>query len=123
MCILYTRIGPVIRPVGVYISKNSMVLSRVLVTKDDVRIGNWIINHLQVVNTIKHNTVTDFHATNHSMLVFSVDFHKSSLSVSWQRINNRGTIKVSRNHTLPISLYCITHKFFKSHVKSSQVDF
>jgi hypothetical protein len=36
---------------------------------------------------------------------------------------NTGTIKVSLNHTLPISLQYITHKVFKSHVESSQADF
>jgi hypothetical protein len=36
---------------------------------------------------------------------------------------NTGTMKVSLNHTLPISLYYSTHKVFKSHVKSSQADF
>jgi hypothetical protein len=32
-------------------------------------------------------------------------------------------MKVSLNHTLPISLYYSIHKVFKSHVKSSQADF
>jgi hypothetical protein len=36
---------------------------------------------------------------------------------------NTGTIKVSLNHTLPISLHYSTHKAYKSHVKSSQADF
>jgi hypothetical protein len=36
---------------------------------------------------------------------------------------NTGTIKVSLNHTLPISLYYSTHEVFKSHIKSSQADF
>jgi hypothetical protein len=84
---------------------------------------NRFIEHSQVVDTAKYNTVTDFHTRNHSTLVYSVYFHLSSLSVSWQRIYNTGTIKVSLNHTLPISLYYSTHKFFKSYVKSSQVDF
>jgi hypothetical protein len=30
------------------------------------------INHLQVVTTNKYNTVTDFHTTDHSTLIFSV---------------------------------------------------
>jgi type IV secretory pathway TrbD component len=33
------------------------------------------INHLQVVTTTKYNTITDFHTTNHSTLIFSVYFH------------------------------------------------
>jgi hypothetical protein len=33
------------------------------------------------------------------------------------------TIKVSLNHTLPITLCYSTHKIFKSHIKSSQADF
>jgi hypothetical protein len=36
---------------------------------------------------------------NHSTLIFSVYFHWSSLSVSWQRIYNTGTIKVSITHS------------------------
>jgi hypothetical protein len=32
-----------------------------------------------------------------------------------------GTIKVSLNHALPISLCYSTHKVFKSHIKSSHV--
>jgi hypothetical protein len=100
-----------------------MILSRVLVTKTRFGLVIGFINYLQVVTTTKYNTVTDFHTTNHSTLIFSVYFHYSSLSVSWQRIYNTGTIKVSLNHALPISLYYNTHKVFKSHVKSSQVDF
>jgi hypothetical protein len=53
----------------------------------------------------------------HSTLIFSVCLHSSS----W--IYNTGTIKVSLNHTLPISLCCSTHKVFTSHMKSSQADF
>jgi hypothetical protein len=81
------------------------------------------IDHSHVITTNKYNTVTDFHTTKYSALVFSVYFHGSSLSVSWQRIYNTGTIKVSLNYTLPISLYDSPHKVFKSHVKSSQADF
>jgi hypothetical protein len=82
---------------------------------------NRFIEHSKVVTTTEYNTVTDFHTTKHSTLIFTVYFHKSSLSVSWQRIYNTGTIKVSLNHTLPISLYYSTHEVFKSHVNSSQV--
>jgi hypothetical protein len=81
------------------------------------------INHLQVVTTSTCNTVTDFHTTNHSMLIFSVYFHLSSLSISWKWICSAGTVEVSLNYTLPVSLYYITHKVFKSHVKPSQADF
>jgi hypothetical protein len=84
---------------------------------------NGFIGSSPDVTTNKYNTVTEFHTTIHSTLIFSVYFHKSSLSVSWQRIYNTGNIKVSLNHTLPISLYYSTHKVFKSHIKSSQVDF
>jgi hypothetical protein len=44
------------------------ILSSVLVTKEEARIGNWIYDHLQVVTTNKYNTVTDFHTTKHSTL-------------------------------------------------------
>jgi hypothetical protein len=33
------------------------------------------IDHLQVITTSNYNTVTDFHITNHSTLIFSVYFH------------------------------------------------
>jgi hypothetical protein len=36
---------------------------------------------------------------------------------------NTGAIKISLNHTLPISLCYIANTFFKSHVKYSQADF
>jgi hypothetical protein len=52
----------------------------------------------------------------YSTLISSVYLHQSS------RIYNTGTIKVSLNHTLPISLCYSTHKAFKSHVKFSQAD-
>jgi hypothetical protein len=81
------------------------------------------IEHSPVVTTTKYNTVTDFHTTNHSSLIFPVYFHYSSLSASWQRIYNTGTIKVSLIYTLPVSLYYSTHRIFKSHVKSSQADY
>jgi hypothetical protein len=84
---------------------------------------NRFIEHSQVVITTKYNTVTDFHTTNHSSLIYSVYFQYSSLSVSWQQIHNTGTIKVSLNHTFPISLHCNTLKVFISRVKSSQADF
>jgi hypothetical protein len=41
------------------------ILSRGLVTKDGVRIGNWIIDHLQVVTTNNYYTIADFHTTTH----------------------------------------------------------
>jgi hypothetical protein len=74
------------------------------------------INHLQVVTTINYNTVPDFHTTDHSTLISLVSLHQSS----W--IYNTETIKVSLNHTFPISLHYNTHKVFKSHIKSSQPD-
>jgi hypothetical protein len=61
------------------------------------------INHLQVVTKTKYNIVTDFHTTNHSTLIFSVYFHWSSLSVSWQRICNTLTVNKSSNHTLSLT--------------------
>jgi hypothetical protein len=77
------------------------------------------INHLQVITTILLlNTIY-----NHLTLIFSVYFHRSSLSVSWQQIYNTGTIKVSLNYTLPILMYYCTHKVYRSHTKSSQADF
>jgi hypothetical protein len=79
--------------------------------------------NLQVVTASNYNTGADFHSTNHSTFIFSVYFHWSSLSVSWQRIYNAGTINVSLNHTLLISLYYSTQEVFNSHVKSSQADF
>jgi hypothetical protein len=75
------------------------------------------IDHLQVVTKINYTTVTDFHTTVHSTLASSFYLYYPS------RIYNIGTIKVSLNHTLPISLYYSIHKVFKSHVKSSQADF
>jgi hypothetical protein len=72
---------------------------------------NRFIEHSQVVITTKYKTVTAFHTTNHSTLIYSIYFQQSSLSVSWQ--------KVSLNHTLPILRYYSTFKIFKSHVKSS----
>jgi hypothetical protein len=62
------------------------------------------IDHLQVITTNNYYTVTDFHTTNHSTLIFSVYFHWSSLSVSWKRIYNAGTIIVSLNHTPNITV-------------------
>jgi hypothetical protein len=78
------------------------VLSRVLVTKDGILIVIGFINHLQVVTTTKYNTVTDFHTTNHSTLIFSVCFHQSPLFVSWQRIYNTLTVNKSSNHILSL---------------------
>jgi hypothetical protein len=74
--------------------------------------GFWIgfINSSQVLTTSNCNTIADFHFTNHSTLIFSVCFHQSSISVSWQRIYNTTTIKVSLNYTFPISLYYSTCK-------------
>jgi hypothetical protein len=59
----------------------------------------------------------------HSTLIMLVHFLWSSLSVSWQRIYNTRTMKVSLNYTFPISMYYCIHKVFKSHVKFSQADF
>jgi hypothetical protein len=68
------------------------------------------IDHLQVVTTVNCNTVHDFHVTKHSTLISSVYLHYSS------RIYNTGTIKVSLNDILPISMYygtCnVTHGIF-----------
>jgi hypothetical protein len=61
------------------------------------------IGYLQVVTTINYNTVPDFHTTKHSTLFSSVYLHWSS------RIYNTGTIKVSLNHTFPISLCYSIH--------------
>jgi hypothetical protein len=71
------------------------------------------IDHLQVVTTINYNTIADLHNLQ--------SLHTNLSLSSW--IYNTGTIKVSLNHTLPMSLCYSTHKVFKSHVKSSQADF
>jgi hypothetical protein len=70
------------------------------------------INHLQVVTTTKYNTVTDFHNTNHSTLIYSVYFHQSSLSVPRQRIYNTLIVNKSSNHTL--SLHTSTTNFWST---------
>lgn len=70
------------------------------------------INHSQVAATNNHNSVADFHFTNHPTLIFSAHFHQSSLSISCQRIYNTGTIKVSLNYAVPMSLYYSTCKVF-----------
>jgi ribonucleotide reductase beta subunit family protein with ferritin-like domain len=75
------------------------------------------LNHLQAVTTNDCKTVTDFHTTKYSTLISSVYLHYSS------RIYNTGTMKVSLNHTLSISLCYCTHKVFKSQIKSSQASF
>jgi hypothetical protein len=63
------------------------------------------IDHLQIVTASNCNTISDFHFTNHSTVVFPVYFHKSSLSVSWQRIYNAGTIKsLTKLHTHSIAV-------------------
>jgi hypothetical protein len=51
------------------------ILLRVLVTEDGFGLIISFINHLQVVTTTKYNTITAFHTTNHSTLIFSVHFH------------------------------------------------
>jgi hypothetical protein len=56
------------------------------------------IKHLLVVTTNKYTTVTHFHTTNHSTLIFLVYFHWSSLSVSWQRIYNTFAVDKSSNY-------------------------
>jgi hypothetical protein len=72
------------------------------------------IDHLQVLTTSNYNTVADFHFTNHSTLIFSVYFHWSSLSISWQWTNNMETVKVSLNYTLTVLLYYSTCKHMLS---------
>jgi hypothetical protein len=84
---------------------------------------NRFIEPSQVVITAKYNAVTDLPNRNHSTLIYTVYFQQSPLSFSWQWICSTGTIKASLNHTLLVSLYYTTHKVFKSHVKSSEVDF
>jgi hypothetical protein len=75
------------------------------------------IGYLQVVTTNNYNTVADLHNLQ------SLHTNLLSLSALSSRIYNIGTIRVSLNRTLPISLCYSTHKVFKSHVKSSQADF
>jgi hypothetical protein len=70
--------------------------------KTGFRLVIEFINHLQVVTTTKYNTVTHFHTTNHSTLIFSVHLHQSSLYVSWQRIYNTLAVNKSSNHTLTL---------------------
>jgi hypothetical protein len=60
---------------------------------------------------------------NHSILIFSVCFHWSSLSVSWQLIYNTVTIESLAKFHTPNTDYFCAHKVFKSHVNSSQADF
>jgi hypothetical protein len=60
--------------------------------------------HLQVVIVLNYNTVPDFHTTNDSMLISLFYLHQPS----W--IHNTGTIKISLNHTLLITLYYNAHK-------------
>jgi hypothetical protein len=73
------------------------------------------IEYLQLVTKII--TITDFHITRHSTILSSAYLYLSS------QIYNTGTIKVSLNLTLPISLYYSAHKVLKSHVRSPQADF
>jgi hypothetical protein len=56
---------------------------------------------------------------NHSTLIFSVYFHKSSVSASWQRVYNMGTVKISLIYTLQIPLHYSTNIVFNSQVQSS----
>jgi hypothetical protein len=66
--------------------------------------------------TINYNTIADSYN--------SQSLHTNLLSPSALVLtDNTGTIYVSPNHTLPISLCYSTHKVFKSYVKSSQADF
>jgi hypothetical protein len=66
------------------------------------------------LSTARYKPVlTDF--LNLFPLVFTVRF--------LARIYNTGTIKVSLNCTLPISLYYSKHNFFKSQTNYSQADF
>jgi hypothetical protein len=81
------------------------------------------INHLQAVTVINYHTIIDLHNLQlfHTNLLnlFPLAFPIRFLVM----IYNTGTIKVSLNHALPISLCYSTHKVFKSHIKSSQADF
>jgi hypothetical protein len=94
-----------------------IILSHVGVTKNGLGLVILFTDHLQTITTNNYNTVINFHTTKHSTLLSSVYLHW----FSW--IYNTGIIKVSPNHTLPISLYYSTYKVFKSHIKSSQADF
>jgi hypothetical protein len=76
-------------------------------------VGLATIFYLQVVTTL----LLLYTMYSHSTLISSVYLHYSS------RIYNTGTVSVSLNQTLPISLHYSTHKVFKSHVKISQADF
>jgi hypothetical protein len=76
------------------------------------------IGYLQDVTTNNYNAIADLHNLQ--------SLHTNLLSPSalvFTDLYKTGTIKVSLNHTLPISLCYSTHKVFKSHVKSSQADF
>jgi hypothetical protein len=81
------------------------------------------INHLQVVTTNNYYTIVALHNLQSLHTNLLSLFPLVFTAISWQRVYNTGTIKVSLNYTLPISLYYYTHKVFKSHVKSSQADF
>jgi hypothetical protein len=72
----------------------------------------WFIGYLQIVTTII-TLLLIYIMYSHSILISSVDLHKSS------RVYNTGTIIVSLNHTFKI---LNINKIFKSHVKSSEAD-
>jgi hypothetical protein len=80
------------------------------------------INNLQVITTNNYYTLADLQNLQSLHTNFSVYFYKPSLSASCKWIYKMGTIKVSLNYTLPIPMHYSTHKVFKLHCKSSQVD-
>jgi hypothetical protein len=61
------------------------VLSRVIVTISYTmfRLVNRFIDHLQVVTTNNHNTIADFHNTNHSALNFFFNWYTGGLESNW----------------------------------------
>jgi hypothetical protein len=91
-------------------------------SSSDGLLALWLHPLLITVNTGSTALLLIYTMYSYFTLIFSVYFHSSSLSASWQRIYNTGTIKVSLNYTLPIPLHYSTHKIFKSHFKSSLVD-
>jgi hypothetical protein len=73
---------------------------------------HFFFDHLGMPTKISDcgSPVSVLHGTNLYSLISSIYFHWSSLSISWQRTYSTGTIKVSLNHTLPISLHYSTLK-------------
>jgi hypothetical protein len=76
-----------------------IILSRVLVTIDGVRIGNWIYRS-QVITTTEYNTLADSHTTNHSTLnlfsvlslVFTVTVTTTHVEYSTHTLSLLGTV-------------------------------